>query len=173
MFVFDSNNIRDYYDCKIKIRKNGDIVIRKYDNPIITRKKGYDTALKQVYSINDDPLEKAIFEEKMRENDRKSIERNLDHANDSEQCSKLNEIRKDSLLRSRNLLIDYACENAEKFNTFITLTFKDEVIDINLANKYLNTYLTAVRRDMKKKGKEFYYLGVPEYQKNGRVHTKL
>ena len=77
---------------------------------------------------------------------------------------------KDNLARTRNLLIDYVCENADKFKTFITLTFKEDIKDIDMANKELNKFLTSWRRDMKKQDRVFYYMGVPEYQKEANLH---
>lgn len=79
------------------------------------------------------------------------------------------EFRSDNLTRSRNLLIDLSCQNAKYFKSFITLTFNDDVQDIDIANKLFKIYITQVKR----KFPSFMYLGVPEYQKGGRVHYHL
>lgn len=81
-------------------------------------------------------------------------------------------IRYDSLSRTRDNIILLTSNNDTKFKTFITLTFKD-IIDIENANKYLNIWLTDLRRDLKKDNQELFYLGVPEYQKRGAIHYHI
>lgn len=78
-------------------------------------------------------------------------------------------IRSDSLARTRNLIIDYAHENYSIWHTFITLTFKKNLTDINLANKKFNSWVLSVRRIYS----NFAYLCVPEFQKRGAVHYHL
>ena len=46
-------------------------------------------------------------------------------------------IRLDSLARSRDLLIDYASNNCDLWLSFVTLTFKENVTDLDLANKVI------------------------------------
>lgn len=191
---YTENMVKDYYDSTIKIRKNGDIILIKYDKPILFKNNNFVNADMRPI-IKKKPKTKAQYEaiDKIISIDKelakmngfgnlidyynykikKSIDTKKDLRSESEESSIFCEIRHDSLIRTRNLLIDYSCENADKFKTFITLTFKEDIKDVYEANKQLNKYLTSVRRDMKKKGREFYYLGVPEFQKNGRVHYHL
>lgn len=173
MLFYDSNDIRDYYDSSIKIRKNGEIIIKTYDNPIIHKKEGFETKIKFDPLADCDEFTKAIMYEKRKKYNEKSIETKKDLRSDSVESSIFCEIRKDNLARTRNLIIDYACENADKFKTFITLTFREDIKDIETANKELNKFLTSWRRKLKIQGREFYYLGVPEYQKSGRVHYHI
>ena len=56
-----------------------------------------------------------------------------------------------------------------KLTKFLTLTFRDEIIDIDIANRKLNLF-TQRARD---RWSEFQYLAVPEFQKSGRVHHHL
>ena len=82
-------------------------------------------------------------------------------------------MRSDNLTRSRNLLIDYVCENSSLFKSFVTLTFKENIKSIDEANKRFNIYLTRVRKYCKEHNIEFFYIGVPEFQKRGAVHYHL
>lgn len=179
MFILDSNDIKDYYDATIKIRKNGEIIVKAYDNPIIHKKDNIVSSWKADPLLFMDQFERDIYDYRERKiskkklEDKKSIDTKIDIRSDSEESSNFYEIRKDNLARTRNLLIDYACENADKFKTFITLTFNDDIKDIDKANKVLNKFLTSWRRDMKNQDREFYYMGVPEYQKSGRVHYHI
>ena len=79
------------------------------------------------------------------------------------------EIRADSLNRSFARLMDLAITNHKEFKTFITLTFADNVTDLDFANKCFNNFTTVVR----KINPNFKYLGVPEFQKRGAVHYHL
>lgn len=80
--------------------------------------------------------------------------------------NKDHEILNHNLIRSRNLLIEYASENADQWKSFVTLTFAENVTDINKANKLFNNYITIIKRYYP----DFMYLGVPEFQKRGAVH---
>ena len=79
------------------------------------------------------------------------------------------EIRNDNKSRSYQLLVDYAIENSKYWNSFVTLTFKENITNLDEANKKFNNAMKTVRR----KYKDFMYLGVPEFQKNGKVHYHL
>lgn len=79
------------------------------------------------------------------------------------------EFSKENLNRSYQLLIDYALENYKELNTFITLTFAENITDILKANRLFNIWCSKVRRVFP----DFKYLGVPEFQKRGAVHYHL
>lgn len=79
------------------------------------------------------------------------------------------EIRKDNLIRSRNILFDYAFQNEKYFKTFWTLTFKENITDLELANRHFNNFIKSIRRLYP----DFKYLCVPEFQKRGAVHYHL
>lgn len=59
--------------------------------------------------------------------------------------------------------------NLNNFKTFITLTFADNITDVNVANKKFANWRTRVR----KLHKGFAYICVPEFQKRGAVHYHL
>lgn len=79
------------------------------------------------------------------------------------------EIRQGNKNRSYQLLVDYAIENMKHWKSFVTLTFKENITDLNVANRKFNIAMKKIRR----KYKNFMYLGVPEFQKRGAVHYHL
>lgn len=157
--LYEPNDVLKSYDRRIKIRKNGTVEIRLYDSPIIYNDENYEKYDEEYFST-------------MATHGYKKKDKCITDL-DSKKCiskSVVKEMRSDNLSRTRNSIIDYASENADKFHSFVTLTFGDEVTDITYANKRFSYWIDKVRRYCKNKGAEFYYLGVPEFQKNGRVH---
>lgn len=59
--------------------------------------------------------------------------------------------------------------NADVWESFITLTFKENLKDVSIANKKFNAFVSNVR----KKKPDFMYIAVPEFQKRGAVHYHL
>ncbi len=59
--------------------------------------------------------------------------------------------------------------NENKFKTFITLTFSENVKSIEEANKKFDIWRTKIKSIFK----DFCYCGVPEFQKRGAVHYHL
>lgn len=139
------------YNGRIKVRANGFIEFREYTKPLSKIKEGWEDIEKDsdnLYRVGKKGHEEVYDLEK----------------------DEFKQIRIDSLLRSRDLLVDYASQNANLFHSFITLTFAENLKDLSVANKYLNVFITQMRRACKNQGMEFYYLGVPEFQKRGAVH---
>lgn len=153
--AFLSSEVTSSYNAKIKIRKNGSIVLRQYRDSIEYIEDGYEEYDNTL--IKGNPFENS-----------KNVQHDLFLEFNDEEKEK--EIRYDSLSRTRDLIVDYASQNADKFNSFLTLTFKDEIFDISVANKKFDSWKTQIQRYCKKHNQDFYYLGVPEFQKNGRVH---
>lgn len=133
------------YDVKLKVSRDGTVKIKQYKHQ----------KYKDLTVIDDD--------EKIVKNGRIAKE---DLTDDSS-------IRVDSLTRSRNLIIDYASNNCDDWVSFITLTFKENIKDLDYANKEFNKWRTAMSRACKRDGFDFKYLGVPEFQKRGAVHYHL
>lgn len=133
------------YDTKIKVYCDGSIKQKIYK----------DTKYKDLIVLDDDVKES-----------KKGRVAKKDLTDDSI-------IRLDSLARSRDLLIDYASNNCDLWLSFVTLTFKDNVTDLDYANKKFNSWVLSMRRSCKKMGFEFSYLGVPEFQKRGAVHYHI
>lgn len=57
--------------------------------------------------------------------------------------------------------------NQSLFKSFITLTFENGAVapSTEKANKYFQNWVRQVKRYLKTKNKDFYYIAVPEYQK--------
>ena len=75
-------------------------------------------------------------------------------------------IRPDNYIRAKNTIKRLAWANQNSFKTFITLTFAENVTDINLANKQLNLFQKRIKRAFP----DVQYLGVMEFQKRGSIH---
>ncbi len=78
-------------------------------------------------------------------------------------------IEEKNIIRSKISLQRLVKCNEAEFKTFITLTFKDNVVDISEANKKFNSWRTRMKRIKK----DFKYICVPEFQKRGSVHYHL
>lgn len=62
-----------------------------------------------------------------------------------------------------------AKSNVNEWHTFITLTFENNITDIDLANRKFRYYIDKIQRVKK----DFKYLCIPEFQKRGAVHYHL
>ena len=78
-------------------------------------------------------------------------------------------VRIDSLLRSWNNLKYSALANQLEWRSFITLTFAENITDLDKANAMFNDYTTQIR----KKFPSFMYVGVIEFQKRSAIHYHL
>ncbi len=81
----------------------------------------------------------------------------------------INEIEERNITRSKLQCQRIAKANMEYWETFITLTFADNVTDIKLANKRFKYFIDKVRRIKN----DLRYLVVPEHQKRGAIHYHL
>lgn len=59
--------------------------------------------------------------------------------------------------------------NRKEWESFITLTFAENITDIRIANQMFNAW----RTNIKKLKPNFKYLAVPEFQKRGAVHYHI
>lgn len=80
-----------------------------------------------------------------------------------------NEIEERNITRSKLQCQRIAKANMEHWETFITLTFEDNITDLKLANKRFKYFIDKVRRIKK----DLMYIGVPEHQKRGAIHYHL
>lgn len=78
-------------------------------------------------------------------------------------------IKRTNLIRSKNQMARLVDCNADKFKTFITLTFDKQIEDYDYAYKELHKFITKIKRVYK----ELLLIAVREKQKNGRVHFHL
>lgn len=136
------------HDVKLKVYENGTVVLKNYEKVIYSDLQLFDSDCLCVGRVSVSDLLKDTSKN----------------------------IRSDSLYRSRDLIIDYACEN-DVWKSFITLTFDPKrfnfIDDVSCANRYFRTWREQVAKKCKKIGLEFMYLGVPEFQKNGNVHYHI
>lgn len=79
------------------------------------------------------------------------------------------EIMLSNAIRSNLNCQRIAKTNRSVWETFITLTFKENITDISTANKIFNAW----RTNIKKLKPDFKYLAVPEFQKRGAVHYHI
>lgn len=80
-----------------------------------------------------------------------------------------NSIETRSIIRSKLECQRLAKANIKDWETFITLTFADNVTDLNIANKRFKYFIDKVRRVKK----DLKYLCIPEFQKRGATHYHL
>lgn len=88
----------------------------------------------------------------------------------SEKKLEVKEIEKKNIVRSRMNLERLVKTNEDVFKTFITLTFEENVDDIDLANKKFHQFMNNFK---KRKFPDLKYVCVPEFQKRGAVHYHL
>lgn len=82
---------------------------------------------------------------------------------------KQNKIRFSSISRTKQKLRRLVWCNEEYLKTFVTLTFREDITDLKIANKKFHTFIKRLTYRFP----GFLYLGVPEFQKKGRVHYHI
>lgn len=80
-----------------------------------------------------------------------------------------NQIEERNIIRSKLECQRLAKSNIKDWETFITLTFEDNITSVKDANKRFKYFIDKVRRVKK----DFKYLCIPEFQKRGAVHYHL
>jgi hypothetical protein len=123
----------------------------------------------QVYTYQDKKIKKDQNMVKM--NDIKIV--NTDTLSKKENVNKTKTIELKNILRSKFQMQRLIKSNENIFKTFITLTFKNNVTDIEKANKCFKNWRDSIARKLKAQKKEFSYVAVPEFQKRGAVHYHL
>lgn len=146
----DRSEVVRYYDSRLTLYSDGKLVIRDYDSAI----QKYDSGIEEY--VFDDIYSSAMLPSVSTHCSKKEYD-------------KYGSCRVDNLSRSRKLVIDLAYENQKIWKSFLTLTFAENVMDIDFANKCFNSWLTLIRRSFP----DFAYLCVPEFQKRGAVHYHL
>ncbi len=80
-----------------------------------------------------------------------------------------NKIEDRSIIRSKLECQRLAKSNIKDWETFITLTFEDNITDLESANKRFRYFVDKVKRVKK----DFKYLCITEFQKRGATHYHL
>lgn len=145
----------DFYQGKVKEFKNGKIILREYAHPMDKPKK---------------EAERRLYETKKELPD-KQKEISPPKLENGEQNCNSGTIEKRNLARTRRTIIELIENNEELFETFITLTFKDEVEDIDIAYRSFRSFVNKCRCEMKKQKAELHYLAIPEIQKKRAERT--
>ena len=151
--ILDSRLISPTFDIKrynVKVVDCNDYIqVYFYQKKKIKKKKDdFDLNLKKI------KINKII----------KTIESN---ENNSKKELKLIEER--NIIRSKLECQRLAKANIDNWQTFITLTFSENITDIKDTNKEFRYFIDKVRRVKK----DFQYLCIPEFQKRGAVHYHL
>lgn len=82
--------------------------------------------------------------------------------------------RQKSNIRGRNNLRRLTLSNFDKNSTFLTLTFQENIEDLELANQVFKRFMKYMNEDLKKKNlKSLKYVAVVEFQKRGSIHYHL
>ena len=138
-------------EVNVKLIQCGNVIqVYKFENSYFINEKGFEKIEdKKISNIEHELIIENNFIEDFEE-DLKSIEQK-------------------NIIRSRNELCRLVLTNSNLWKTFITLTFADDITDINLANKEFHKFITKIKKTFK----DFSYVCVPEFQKNGRVHYHL
>lgn len=133
------NKQESFKETNFEMKNDGFLDFKKTKEKMIEKRFGRDPPV----WLNSVPLEKEKKEEK--------------------------KIMKKNIERSKSELIKLIKTNEEKFKTFITLTFSENVTDVSEANKVFNIWRTKVKRIKK----DFVYIAVLEFQKRGSIHYHL
>lgn len=94
---------------------------------------------------------------------------NIQENNKDTKLKEVSEIEERNIIRSKLECQRIAKSNMQDWETFITLTFEENIIDIENANKRFRYFIDKIRRIKK----DFKYLCIPEFQKRGAVHYHL
>lgn len=149
------------------------------DNSLITptnRKKYTHKVIKcgsyyQVYDFNGSKVKKDQDLERLA--DKEILFIPFDDCSISNNEIKYKKILAKNINRTKNQFDRIVMANEDKFKTFITLTFKENISDISVANEKFLIWRKQVKRYCEKHSFEFMYVCVPEYQERGAVHYHL
>lgn len=167
------NKINDYENAE-GVKHPGALLL---DSSLITptKLKEYDIKIIecgdyiQVYKFRRKKLVDKDLELLKEENQNKFDELNLFKEENLSRKSEVGVVEYKNLMRSKFQLERLIKANEHIFKTFITLTFAENLTDIEQANKKFDIWRTYIKR-LKK---DFSYVCVPEYQKRGAVHYHL
>lgn len=138
--------IMERYDVKVKIYSTGQIELIEYGGELERKIEGWEERKeKHVSKILEDSRQRTNRGENGRE------------------------LRMDNTARSYSKMVDMAIQNHQIWRSFWTLTFGENIKELDYANSEFKKFIQKVKR----KYPELKYLGVPEFQKRGAVHYHL
>lgn len=142
---------KKYYNCKV-FECGNYIQVFKTDREVLkTFKDDYEPMKKELKPV----MQKILLEPIETKKTKKSLI--------------LKEKEEKNLIRAKNNMCRLILANDECFKTFITLTFKDDVTDVNIANQELHKFTSKIKRVYK----DFKYICVPEFTKKNRIHYHM
>ena len=131
---------------------------------------------KHVYYYNDIKLKKDKNLDRFKDISQTCVKIDRDRVGDEFSIEKkkslnneLKEIELKNINRSKFEMQRLIKTNEKEFKTFITLTFADNITDVEQANYLFHTWRTYI----KKLKSDFKCVGVPEFQKRGAIHYHL
>lgn len=83
--------------------------------------------------------------------------------------NELKKVEERNIIRSKLSCQRLAKANMKDWETFITLTFEENITDVQKANKQFRYFIDKIRRVKK----DFKYLCITEFQKRGAIHYHL
>ena len=100
---------------------------------------------------------------------RRTKEQIIEQAKKSEESNHKMEVMRYSSLRRTRSRITRLINSNDDIRTFITLTFKENITDLFVANDIFKKFIKRLKRKFPK----LKYLAVPEFQKRGAVHYHI
>ena len=118
-------------EVNVKLIQCGNVIqVYKFENSYFINEKGFEKIEdKKISNIENELIIENNFIEDFEE-DLKSIEQK-------------------NIIRSKNELCRLVLTNSNLWKTFITLTFADDITDINLANKEFHKFITKIKKPLK------------------------
>lgn len=163
--------IEEYKEYLIEAKGVKQLSASLLDSSLIT-----PTRLKTYYFkiIDCGNYKQVYFFNKLKVKNDKNLEKSIDNCMifKTENLKRKNDLKfieYKNILRSKINLQRLVKCNENIFKTFITLTFADNISDVDIANKKFRYWVDSVRRIYK----DFAYICVPEFQKRGAVHYHL
>lgn len=161
----------DYLRAKDEEKANAERVALLLDSSLISPTQEFKYDLKLVEC--GDYVQVYYFENTKKKKEKKEKEIDIDNLYKSEETYKrrteLKTIEFKNINRSKFQLQRIVKANEDVFKTFITLTFADNIKNIEVANKKFDIWRTKIKSIYK----DFQYVCVPEFQKRGAVHYHL
>lgn len=161
----------DYLRAKEEEKRHTERMASLLDSSLIfpTHKFNYDVKLVEC----GDYVQVYYFENIKTKKGKKEKEIDINNLYKSEKTFKkrneLKTIEFKNINRSKFQLQRLVKANEKVFKTFITLTFADNIKNIEVANKKFDIWRTKIKSIYK----DFQYVCVPEFQKRGAVHYHL
>lgn len=132
-----------------------------------TRFRGYERS--QAYGANKQMLVSDVDQETGEIIQREATEKEAEEIREAQKMIS----REKSNVRARNNVRRLALSNFSGRSRFLTLTFRENIQDVELANKTFKRFVKYMNEDLRKEEKKLKYLAVIEFQKRGAIHYHM